>query len=84
MSNRSLNISQPIVRENGTIEREFEDLVYELIREIRFFGSGSPEGEVTAAQFSEYVDVDGVSGSIKYIKIKADIGGDRSLGWVLM
>lgn len=84
MSNRTLNIAQPIIRMDGTIEREFEDLLYEFIREIRFFGVGSPEGVVTGAQYSEYVDTAGSSGSIKYIKMQPDIGGDKSLGWVLM
>lgn len=47
-------------------------------------GTGSPEGVVIARQGREYMDDAGSAGAIKYIKKLADIGGDRSQGWILI
>lgn len=84
MSGRYLSIAQPIVKKDGTMEREFLDLTLEMIGEIRLKGTGSPEGVIEAAIHSEYIDTTGLSGSIKYIKMSSEIGGDRSKGWVLL
>lgn len=45
-------------------------------------GTGTPEGVVEAAQKRLYMDETGVSGSVLYIKRDADIGGDRTQGWI--
>lgn len=45
-------------------------------------GTGNPENVVTAQQGVEYMDEAGPAGAVKYIKQVADIGGDRSKGWV--
>jgi hypothetical protein len=45
---------------------------------------GSPEGVVEAVQGAEYMDSDGTTGNIKYIKRDANILGDRSKGWILI
>lgn len=45
-------------------------------------GSGSPEGVVEAQQGAEYMDEDGLAGAVKFIKQKASIAGDRTMGWV--
>ncbi len=47
-------------------------------------GTGSPEGVVVAAQKKLYMDESGTAGNILYIKRDADIGGDRSQGWILV
>lgn len=49
---------------------------------LKLLGSGSPEGVIFAAQYSEYIDQDASTGSILYIKMQAEIGGDTSKGWV--
>lgn len=84
MSNRTLNLSNPIVTPTGLIEQEFLDLVLDLIKWKPITGEGSPEGVVTAAQYTLYIDTTGVSGSIEYRKMQAEIDGDRSKGWVLV
>lgn len=47
-------------------------------------GIGSPEGVVEATQTRFYMDTSGSSGSILYIKREADIGGDKTQGWILV
>ncbi len=47
-------------------------------------GTGSPEGVVAGVQGQEYMDDTGTPGNIKYIKRDAAIGGDATLGWILI
>lgn len=47
-------------------------------------GTGSPEGVVEAIVGQEYMDLNGTTGSIKYIKRDSDIGGDITQGWILI
>jgi len=47
-------------------------------------GVGSPEGVVSAPQGREYMDTAGIAGAIKYIKRDAHVGGDKTLGWILI
>ena len=45
-------------------------------------GVGSPEGVVQARQFQLYINTTGTTGTLLYIKMQPDIGGDRKQGWV--
>lgn len=47
-------------------------------------GSGSPEGVVEAKIETLYMNTAGTAGSILYIKRDADVGGDRTQGWILV
>lgn len=47
-------------------------------------GQGSPEGVIQSRQGAQYMDETASTGSILYIKKLSDIGGDKSLGWVLV
>ena len=47
-------------------------------------GSGSPEGVLAAGITKQYMDTAGTAGSILYIKRDADIGGDKTQGWILV
>jgi hypothetical protein len=51
---------------------------------IAFDGVGSPEGVVEALPKQLYMDTAGTAGAILYIKRDADVGGDTSLGWILI
>lgn len=79
----TLNAANPIVEENGTMTQQFRTFMLG-VGTAPIIGTGSPEGAVEALQYSEYIDSTGISGSIKYIKMQAEIGGDRSKGWVLI
>lgn len=45
-------------------------------------GVGSPEGNVEALQFREYIDSTGAAGNIKWCKMLTDIAGDKKKGWL--
>lgn len=84
MSDRRLNVANPIVESNLTMEREFLDWVLEVSKWIPVLGEGSPEGVVDAPQYSLYIDKNGATGAIEYRKMQAEISGDRKRGWVLV
>lgn len=79
-----LNAGQPIVDDDGTMAPHFRDQMTRLDNNLPIVGSGTPEGEVEARQFSLYIDQDGTTGSIEYRKMQTDIAGDTSMGWVLV
>ena len=84
MQKPKLNYSVPIVTEGRFATDELQRTFNELTNNLRLIGTGSPEGVVEAFQYSEYIDTTGSSGSIKYIKMQASIGGDTTMGWVLI
>lgn len=77
-----LNAGQPIVKADRTMEQPFMDQMNTLYRNLPLTGEGSPEGVVKALQFQVYFDSLGTTGSIMYIKMLPDIGGNKSQGWV--
>ncbi len=79
-----LNAAFPIVDADGNMAKAFQDYMNVLAGNIPIVGTGSPEGVVEARQFSQYVDSTGSTGTILYIKKLTDIGGDRSMGWILV
>lgn len=76
--------SRPVVYESGEMEQEFRAWTQAISQLSILEGSGSPEGVEEAFPTKQYMDTAGVAGSILYIKQVADIGGDKSLGWVLV
>ena len=83
MTRRILYVSQPIVEPNGTMSRPFQEWVAATTLLQPLLGAGSPEGAVTADQYQHYYDTTAAAGSIHYIKMLSDIGGDKSQGWKL-
>lgn len=71
--------NEPPLDQIGRRFRRWTELVTEL--DI-LSGTGSPENVVEAKQKTLYMDETGISGAILYIKRDADIGGDRSQGWI--
>lgn len=78
----------PIVNEKGYMEQPYNLFINDLVNLINFLelltGSGSPEGVVEAEPTKLYMDTAGTAGAILYIKRDADIGGDKSQGWILV
>lgn len=74
----------PIIEENGTMSDPFRLWVQNVTNFQTLSGSGSPEGTVTAPITTFYMDEDGASGSVLYIKQKTDISADASVGWMLI
>ena len=82
MSSPRLNVGQPIVHEDGTMEQSFRLFTQDASLSIPIVGTGSPEGLVEARQYSLYINSIGVSGTIEYRKMQPSIGGDTKQGWV--
>jgi len=71
-----------IVNEDGSMTEEFQRWVTQMTNLDLIVGTGSPEGVIAAVVGREYLDEAGAAGAVKYIKQLADIGGDRTQGWV--
>jgi len=82
MSGPLLNASQPIVDDKGTMSQAFRTWTLSVSLEIPIYGTGSPEGVVTARLYQKYVDSTGTTGALEYRKMLPDIAGDKSQGWV--
>ena len=77
-----LSAALPIVRKDGTMQQPFLDKMNQLDRNLFITGVGSPEGVVSALQYTLYLDTTGVAGSIEYRKMLTDIAGDKTMGWL--
>lgn len=78
-----INFTQPLIdRHNGFATDQFRIFLSQVIERGLIIGDGSPDGVIEAQQGVEYMDQTGIAGSVKWIKQQADIGGDKSLGWV--
>jgi len=84
VSNPILNVAQPIIGNDGTMEQAFRQWTQDASLSIPIVGTGSPEGVVEARQYSLYLDSAGSAGSIQYRKMLPDIGGDKTKGWILV
>jgi hypothetical protein len=79
-----LDRSTPVVDESGRPRQNLQMFSEELANMQLIIGTGSPEGQYEARQGREYMDQAGSTGNIKWIKKLSDIGGNKSLGWVLV
>jgi hypothetical protein len=72
-----------MVKEDGSPSAQLNTWLKVITDRALIVGTGSPEGIVEAGQGASYMDDAGVAGAITYIKRDADIGGDKTQGWVL-
>jgi len=72
----------PLVDSEGRASDEFQRYLDQVTNLDLIIGTGSPEGVIEATVGREYMDDAGLAGAVKFIKQSADIGGDRTLGWV--
>ena len=80
-----VDVTSPIVnKDTGLPVDQFRIFLIQVEQRGLLIGTGSPEGVVEAQQGQEYMDDAGTAGAIKYIKRDADIGGDKSQGWILV
>ena len=73
----------PIVDEGGSMGQEFRTWTQTINDRTLIIGIGTPEGFVEAPIGAAYMDSTGLTGSVQYVKQKADIAGDKSKGWIL-
>ena len=78
------SVDGPNVRvlHQGRMTDQFRLFVLQVEQRGLLIGTGSPSGVVAAEQGQEYMDETGLAGSVKWIKQLADVGGDKTLGWV--
>jgi len=78
----SLNRAFPIVNSDGTMSDAFALWTQEgdLARPLRY--AGNPDGNVQARQYQFCINTSGTTGSLLYIKMLPDVGGNKLLGWV--
>ena len=79
----NLSGTRPIVDENANMSQEFRAWVQTISNRSLIIGVGSPEGMIEAVVGSAYMDSTASTGSVQYVKQKADIGGDKKQGWIL-
>ena len=79
-----LDRAQQLLNGNGLLIPRAQIWTEKVSRLGIIEGIGSPEGVVSAQVTEEYMDTTGTAGNIKYIKRDADIGGDRTMGWILV
>ena len=84
MTGPRLNAANPIVEPNGTMTQQFRNWTIDASLSIPIIGVGSPEGVVSARQYSLYINSAGTAGNIEYRKMLPDIGWDVTQGWILV
>lgn len=80
----TLTNTRLLVDERGVASQEMRSWTNEVSKQLTITGTGTPEGVIEAEVTAEYMDLSGVAGAIKYIKRNSDIGGDKTLGWILI
>ena len=76
--------TRPIIDESGEMVQEMRTWTQIITDQALIIGTGSPETVIEALQGTVYMDDAGTAGSILYIKRDADIGGDKTQGWILV
>lgn len=77
-----LGRSEPVVDKDGRASNKLNLFSENVVQMLTRVGIGSPESIVVAPQGAMYMDQEGDTGEILYIKQLSDIGGDQSEGWV--
>lgn len=77
-----LNALQQLVDDHGAPTQYFREFIAEITRYLPIIGDGPPEGVIEAQLYTPYIDRNGSAGNVEYRKMQAEIGGDRSKGWV--
>ena len=79
-----LNAAQPIVNDNGEMQQTFRSWALEASNNMPIIGTGSPEGIVSAAQYSLYIDETTPLSPVQYRKMLSEVGGNRLKGWAAL
>ena len=79
-----LNAAQPIVNDNGEMQQTFRSWALEASNNMPIICTGSPEGIVSAAQYSLYIDETTPLSPVQYRKMLSEVGGNRLKGWAAL
>jgi len=83
MTQRPLNVAQPIVEDDGTMGQSFTEWTILVSDNLRIVGTGTPEGVIEAPQYSMFIDEAVPLIPVMYLKMLPSIGGDITKGWAL-
>lgn len=75
------NPTNKAVDADGRLTNVFRVYLNSLALSVPIVGTGSPEGVVSAQQYSLYIDESTPSAPVQYRKMLANISGDDSQGW---
>jgi hypothetical protein len=81
---KKINSAQPIVEADSTMSQVFRTWLIQVSNNIPIVGTGSPEGDVEAPQYSLYIDETVPTSPVQYRKMLPEISGDRLKGWVVV
>lgn len=84
MLNRLPPFNTPVIDEDHIFTQPYRSYFNDLYLLDIIQGTGSPEGVVEGIVGQEYMDLNGTTGNIKYIKRDSNIGGDIKQGWILI
>lgn len=76
--------NRPIIKDDGSASIQVNSWIKVITDRALITGIGSPEGVVEALKGASYMDDAGSTGNIMYLKRDADIGGDKTQGWILV
>ena len=62
----------------------FTNLLLVIDEQSIAYGTGNPEGVVSAIKGKTYQDNSGTASAIRYAKSVDDVGGDTAQGWILI
>ena len=62
----------------------FANLLLVIDEQAVVYGTGSPEGVVSAIKGKTYQDDSGTASAIRYAKSVDDVAGDTTAGWILV
>lgn len=79
-----INSAQPIVDDDGTMSQVFRTWSIAVANNLPLIGTGTPEGAITAPQYSLYIDEAVPLTPVQYRKMLPDVAGDRSKGWAVL
>lgn len=84
MLNRLPPFNTPVIDDDDILTQPYRSYFNDIYLLDIIQGTGSPEGVVAGIIGQEYMDLNGTTGNIKYIKRDSDIGGDIKQGWILI
>jgi hypothetical protein len=79
-----LSADRPLVDKGARMTQQTRLFMNQVAALGPLQGVGSPEGVVAAVATQTYMDEAGTAGAVVYIKQVNSIGGDKTLGWVLV
>ena len=79
-----ISADRPLINDDLSPSSQFLFWANKITRQQTIIGTGNPDGVIEAVQGTEYMNENGTAGAIKYIKRDDNVGGDKTLGWVLI